>query len=810
MTTHFRLIFAAAFLLYCVCAQVPTNVDKMKCYNDRSEPIRCVPEFVNAAYRRKVVSNNTCGTPPSKYCVQTLSTGQKKQCQTCDSRYEATRHIPFYITDVKDDRNYSWWQSDTLYTFQRNNIFDRRTRLSKVVLTLDFGKTFEIVSIRLRFRSLRPESMAIFKQTTSDKDGDWIAYQYYSRACEDFYGIFPDSIVRRDNLQTALCTSKYSQVVPIFGGEVLFRTLANRPGRNEIEQLPQLQDWIRAYSLKFDLDRLNTFADDIFGDPDVLRSYYYAIIDLTVVGKCHCNGHASECKNKTVGETYICQCQHNTTGVDCERCLPTHNNKPWGMATSTNAHACEACECNGLAETCEFDERLYQRTGKGGRCIDCRNNTGGPHCERCRENYHRETEEEECKACNCDPIGSQSLQCYRDGRCYCKPGVTGDKCDRCRPNYYGFSESGCSPCECSVLGTRPDNFQCDGNGQCTCKKNVVGKNCDQCLDGHFALEADNPYGCRQCFCYGHSSDCKSVGGYSSINLTSVFRFGSEEWRALNSKGEDVTRELSTWNAGEQSLGVTSINQDSLYLTAPASYLNMKRSSYSRILSFRFKVADTANMQFTKDDIMLISKSKDGLKISTSLTGQGNPVPTRRFQLYQYRLHEDPSFDWEPQLNAFEFQRLLNHLDEIKIRMTYSDQGTGIIDDISLEYAVKDENSVDFVNWVEECTCPPPYVGLSCGACREGHKHETVNGSSYDRCVRCECNNHADSCDPNTGKCLCQDNTVGDDCSSCKKGYYGNPTAGNKDDCKPCPCVFGTQCILIGSKVKCTDCPEGHQ
>ena len=341
MTTHFRLIFAAAFLLYCVCAQVPTNLDKMKCYNDRSEPIRCVPEFVNAAYRRRVASNNTCGTPPSKYCVQTLSTGQKKQCQTCDSRYEATSHITFYITDVKDDKNYSWWQSDTLFTFQRNNVFVRRTRLSKVVLTLDFGKTFEIVSIRLRFRSLRPESMAIFKQTTSDKDGDWIAYQYYSRACEDFYGIIPDSIVRRDNLQTALCTSKYSQVVPIFGGEVLFRTLANRPGRNEIEQLFQLQEWIRAYSLKFDLDRLNTFADDIFGDPDVLRSYYYAIIDLTVVGKCHCNGHASECKNKTVGETYICQCQHNTTGVDCERCLPTHNNRPWGMATSTNAHACE-------------------------------------------------------------------------------------------------------------------------------------------------------------------------------------------------------------------------------------------------------------------------------------------------------------------------------------------------------------------------------------------------------------------------------------------------------------------------------------
>lgn len=87
-----------------------------------------------------------------------------------------------------------------------------------------------------------------------------------------------------------------------------------------------------------------------------------------------------------------------------------------------------------------------------------------------------------------------------------------------------------------MLGTRPDNFQCDENGQCACKKNVVGKNCDRCLDGHFALEADNPYGCRQCFCYGHSSDCKSAGGYSSINRTSVFRFGSDRWRAVNGKG----------------------------------------------------------------------------------------------------------------------------------------------------------------------------------------------------------------------------------------------------------------------------------
>lgn len=97
-----------------------------------------------------------------------------------------------------------------------------------------------------------------------------------------------------------------------------------------------------------------------------------------------------------------------------------------------------------------------------------------------------------------------------------------------------------SLCECSRLGTRADSFQCDENGQCTCKRNVVGKNCDKCLSGYFALEKDNPYGCRQCFCYGHSSDCKSAGGFTGVNRTSVFRFGLEKWKALNSKGEVLT------------------------------------------------------------------------------------------------------------------------------------------------------------------------------------------------------------------------------------------------------------------------------
>lgn len=55
------------------------------------------------------------------------------------------------------------------------------------------------------------------------------------------------------------------------------------------------QEWVQATDLRISLDRLNTFGDDVFGDDRVLKSYYYAIVDVAVGARCACNGHASEC-----------------------------------------------------------------------------------------------------------------------------------------------------------------------------------------------------------------------------------------------------------------------------------------------------------------------------------------------------------------------------------------------------------------------------------------------------------------------------------------------------------------------------------
>lgn len=46
-----------------------------------------------------------------------------------------------------------------------------------------------------------------------------------------------------------------------------------------------LQEWVTATDLLISLNRLNTFGDELFKDAKVLRSYFYAISDLSVGGR---------------------------------------------------------------------------------------------------------------------------------------------------------------------------------------------------------------------------------------------------------------------------------------------------------------------------------------------------------------------------------------------------------------------------------------------------------------------------------------------------------------------------------------------
>ncbi|CAG5119951.1 unnamed protein product [Candidula unifasciata] len=765
------------------------------CYDEQNRPQRCQPPFVNAAFGRIVDATNTCGmNGPQEYCLQTGVTGAKKSCYICDNRDPDRRHPASYLSDFNNLTRWTWWQSETM--------LEGIQYPTVVNLTLHLKKAFDITYVNLRFYSPRPESFAIYKRTT--EDGEWIPYQFYSASCEKTYNLPRRGVITASNENQAICTNEFSDISPLTGGSVAFSTLEGRPSMFKFNESPQLQDWVTATDIRIVLTRMNTFGDEVFGDAQVLKSYFYAISDLAVGARCKCNGHARICREvrgQDLEDHLECVCEHFTTGRDCEKCLPFYNDRPWGRAIDNNANECQACTCNGLSETCEFDENLYRLTGRGGRCTDCRDHTAGVHCELCEVNFYRR--ENQCLNCGCNHVGSFSLQCDESGQCPCKPGVTGQRCDRCLPNYYDFSDAGCRPCDCVPAGSINNEPRCDSRtGLCACKENVEGRQCDQCKAGYFGLTEADPYGCVSCFCYGHSTVCSSAPGYQAVNITSNFETGKQRWTAFTRSNREVETQ---YNGVIQNLGVSAESNEAVYFTAPSRYHGDQRFSYNQFLTFDLRIGE----ETARPSVVDIILEGSGQSLSTHIFAQSNPIPSIDEKSFAFRLHENPQYQWAPRIKATDFIGVLSNVTNLKIRGTYNDKGVGFIDNVNLQTARQGYGGDD-VTWVESCSCPEGYIGQFCESCLQGYKRDPPNGGPFSRCVPCTCNGHSDSCDVNTGRCICSHNTEGDFCERCARGYYGDATQGTPGDCRPCPCPNGGPCIQLPNEdVVCTECQVGH-
>lgn len=70
-------------------------------------------------------------------------------------------------------------------------------------------------------------------------------------------------------------------------------------------------------------------------------TYQYSVSDFAVGGRCKCNGHASKCIPTGRDGQLTCDCKHNTAGRDCERCKPFYFDRPWGRATDRDANECK-------------------------------------------------------------------------------------------------------------------------------------------------------------------------------------------------------------------------------------------------------------------------------------------------------------------------------------------------------------------------------------------------------------------------------------------------------------------------------------
>uniref|UniRef100_H3CXW9 Netrin-1 n=1 Tax=Tetraodon nigroviridis TaxID=99883 RepID=H3CXW9_TETNG len=374
------------------------------CYDENGNPRRCIPDFVNSAFGKDVRVSSTCGSPAARYCVVAEKGDDRtRDCHTCDASDPKKSRPPAYLTDLNNPHNLTCWQSENYAQTPQN-----------VTLTLSLEKKFEVTYVSLQFCSPRPESMAIYK--SMDYGKTWVPFQFYSTQSKKMYNRQNKAAITKQNEQEAICTDSHTDMNPLSGGLIAFSTLDGRPSAHDFDNSPVLQDWVTATDIKIIFSRLHTFGDENEDDSELARdSYFYAVSDLQVGGRCKCNGHASKCVKDREGNL-VCECKHHTAGP-CDRCKPFHYDRPWQRATAREANECVAAtNCKDNSNLCLLDLHFKALVEKNlSVLLKCRSHTQNQYVKCHYGLFVTMTEEEDktdsCKICVCVCVGGVQGRC---------------------------------------------------------------------------------------------------------------------------------------------------------------------------------------------------------------------------------------------------------------------------------------------------------------------------------------------------------------------------------------------------------------
>lgn len=481
----------------------------------------------------------------------------------------------------------------------------------------------------------------------------------------------------------------------------------------------------------------------------------------------------------------------------------------------------------------------------GGVCQNCQHNTTGTNCEQCKTFFYHPinvslTDQQTCKPCNCNGNGSrnvagyQYLDCVKDnkilgmspGDCFCKENVYGKTCDHCKRGFYNLTYSnpeGCDSCRCLINGTVNSSISCIETGQCLCKAYVTNKQCDECRDGYFNLTSQNQYGCHDCLCdlgASVSLACNKTSGICSCHVPQIYgekcrqikdgffypsiHFITDQdlirinkiivaWRGIlqipekANHSQNIFKIVLKYSSRIHVTGVVSI-QDSLY-TTQVDVGEACQNCYAITVDSFNLFPGSWNV-----DIIFPSVTTSNLVQCHEIIG----IPQELFSLTSIR-------------NKTQF---LQHCDIVSNKMNHS-------------VCKKDAFSItmDYLHTPLNCTCN--LIGATDGVCEKAYGQCKckfgIGGRQCDKCLsgfynftnfgcqNCGCLGDHKVCNQSTGQCVCPPNTEGRTCDKCKKFHWDfNSTYG----CKQCNCnskgAVSGECDLFDGQCSCKNGVIGQQ
>ncbi|CAH8663741.1 unnamed protein product [Schistosoma margrebowiei] len=423
------------------------------CYN-KGQAIECSPPFTNIAESVDIKATSTCGQFDQSEEICKYVMGHEK-CETCGKGEKFGTHL---LTDRHQMNNETCWISGSVLPGDTVN------------LTLSLGKRFEVYYISLQPCGQLPDSIALYK--SSDFGVTWKPWQYFSTDCYRAFHL-PTSNehnaqISLANIQEVLCVALKSQDVHDNSGRssnvIAFSTTIGRPSMQPWSSA--LIDWMTMTDLRISLMRFPEYRDEVqydsnglFLNPSLLKQtnvfrvsgntgiggygtnpvlseagtldmsqhlyqsdmhysktpkiktpVHFSFSDLSIGGRCKCNGHANRCVRDRIVGTAIttdnngqtksqwgplrCDCQHNTEGTDCERCSPGYLDRPWARGTSESANECKPMEhyAHRRKDNDQTSHSTKSQLSKPETDINC------PPCERSKKRIRFK------KFCRCEAV----------------------------------------------------------------------------------------------------------------------------------------------------------------------------------------------------------------------------------------------------------------------------------------------------------------------------------------------------------------------------------------------------------------------